>query len=66
MSQALTLARPYARAAFMLAREAGALASWSQALAFSARIAADPQAAGMLGHPSLTREQAVALLSPQT
>ena len=65
MSQALTLARPYARAAFMLAREAGALASWSQALAFSARIAADPQAAGMLGHPSLTREQAVTLLSPQ-
>ncbi|MGJ4730055.1 F0F1 ATP synthase subunit delta [Luteimonas sp. SDU101] len=65
MSQALTLARPYARAAFLLAREAGALAPWSQALAFSARIAADPQAAGVLGHPSLKREQAVALLAPQ-
>ena len=65
MSQALTLARPYARAAFLMAREAGALAPWSQALAFSARIAADPQAAGVLGHPSLTRDQAVALLSPQ-
>ena len=65
MSQALTLARPYARAAFLLARDAGALAAWSQALAFSARIAADPQAAGVLGHPSLTRDQAVALLAPQ-
>ena len=65
MSQALTLARPYARAAFLIARDAGALAAWSQALAFSARIAADPQAAGVLGHPSLGRDQAVALLAPQ-
>lgn len=65
MSQALTLARPYARAAFLMARDAGALAAWSQALAFSARIAADPQAAGVLGHPTLAREQAVALLAPQ-
>ncbi len=65
MSQALTLARPYARAAFLMSRDAGALAAWSQALAFSARIAADPQAAGVLGHPTLAREQAVALLAPQ-
>ena len=65
MSQALTLARPYARAAFLMARDAGALAAWSQALAFSARIAADPQASAVLGHPALTREQAVSLLAPQ-
>lgn len=64
MSQALTLARPYARAAFMLAKDAGALADWSQALGFSARIAADPEAAVALGHPALVREQAVALLAP--
>ena len=43
MSQALTLARPYARAAFALARDNGTLAPWSQALAFAARVAADPQ-----------------------
>ncbi len=65
MSQALTLARPYARAAFMIASEAGALADWSQALGFAARIAADPQAALMLGHPALAREQAVGLLAPE-
>jgi len=65
MSQALTLARPYARAAFMLARDAGALAEWSQALGFAARIAADPDASLVLGHPVLTREQAVALLAPE-
>ncbi len=64
MSQALTLARPYARAAFSIAKDAGALAPWSDALGFAARVAADPQAATLLGHPALTREQAVELLSP--
>ncbi|WP_407353887.1 F0F1 ATP synthase subunit delta [Luteimonas sp. R10] len=64
MTQALTLARPYARAAFSIAREAGAFAQWSDALAFSARVAADPQVAGLLGHPRLDDADAVALLSP--
>ena len=68
MSQAITLARPYARAAFGIARDAGAasgngFAHWSDALGFAARVAADPQAAELLGHPALTREQAVALLA---
>ncbi|NLW97951.1 MAG: F0F1 ATP synthase subunit delta [Xanthomonadaceae bacterium] len=65
MSQALTLARPYARAAFMIAKDAGALADWSQAFAFAARVAVDPQATQVLGHPALTREQAVGLLAPE-
>jgi len=65
MSQALTLARPYARAAFAIAKDAGAFAPWSDALGFAARVAADPQAAAVLGHPALTREQAVELLSPE-
>ena len=64
MSQALTLARPYARAAFSLARDAGTLPAWSQALAFAARVAAEPQAAALLGNPKLTRADVVALLSP--
>ena len=64
MSQALTLARPYARAAFGLARDAGALAAWSDALGFAARVAADPRAATLLGHPRLGRDDAVALLAP--
>lgn len=65
MSQAATLARPYARAAFAIARDAAALPAWSQALAFAARVAADPQVAGLLGHPRLTAEAAVALLAPE-
>ena len=65
MSQALTLARPYARAAFSLARDAGTLPAWSQALAFAARVAADPQVAAVLGHPKLSAADAVALLAPE-
>jgi len=65
MSQALTLARPYARAAFALARDAGALPAWSDALAFAARVAADPQVADLLGNPKLTQADAATLLVPE-
>ncbi|MEN5062031.1 F0F1 ATP synthase subunit delta [Luteimonas sp. TWI1416] len=61
----LTIARPYARAAFAIARDAGRFAPWSDALAFSARVAADPQAAPVLGHPALAHADAVALLAPE-
>lgn len=66
MSQALTLARPYARAAFAVAREAGALPTWSAALGFAARAAAEPQVAVLLDNPKLTRADVVALLSPDS
>ncbi|MFT4249125.1 MAG: F0F1 ATP synthase subunit delta [Pseudomonas sp.] len=66
MSQALTLARPYARAAFAVARDEGGLAAWSQALAFSAQVAGDPRVAALLGNPALSQEQAVALLASET
>lgn len=65
MSQAMTLARPYARAAFSVAREAGALPAWSAALGFAARAAAEPQVAALLDNPKLTRADVVALLSPE-
>lgn len=61
----MTIARPYARAAFALARDDGQFAQWSDALAFAARVAADPQAAALLGHPALSDEDAVALIAPQ-
>ena len=65
MSQALTLARPYARAAFALARDNGTLLPWSQALAFAARVAADPRVASLLGNPKLTDADAATLLAPE-
>ena len=64
MSQALTLARPYARAAFGIARDEAAFASWSQALGFAAQVAVDPRVAHLLGDPKLANADAVALLSP--
>ena len=63
MSQALTLARPYARAAFSMAQEESGLAGWSSALGFAARVAADPRAASLLLNPQLTHAEAVSLLS---
>ena len=65
MSQALTLARPYARAAFAAARDEGRVDAWSQALGFAAQVAGDARVSGLLINPELAREQAVALLSPQ-
>ncbi|HSD16282.1 MAG TPA: F0F1 ATP synthase subunit delta [Thermomonas sp.] len=65
MSQALTLARPYARAAFSAARDEGRVDAWSQALGFAAQVAGAARVAGLLINPELGREQAVALLSPQ-
>lgn len=65
MSQALTLARPYARAAYALARDANAAPQGSASLAFAAQVAADPRVQALLGHPHLGRADAVALLSPE-
>ncbi|MBS0194130.1 MAG: F0F1 ATP synthase subunit delta [Proteobacteria bacterium] len=63
-SNALTLARPYARAAFALACERKALPLWSVRLGFAASIAADPRVQALLGNPGLTVEDAVALVAP--
>ena len=63
MSQALTLARPYARAAFGIAREEAAYPAWSQALGFAAQVAADPRVAGLIGDPRLSDDNAASLLS---
>lgn len=63
MSQNLTLARPYARAAFALAQEGGHAADWSRALAFASRVAADPAVQVLLAHPRLSSSDVVGLLA---
>jgi F-type H+-transporting ATPase subunit delta len=65
MSQALTLARPYARAAFGIARDSGRLPNWSTLLGFAAAVVSDERIAAMLGHPKLEAEALVDLLLPQ-
>ena len=64
MSSTLTLARPYARAAFALARESGRLQPWSDLLGFAATLAADTRVQALLGHPRLAAADAVSLLLP--
>ena len=64
MAQAITLARPYARAAFEVAHASGTLASWSQSLAFAAAVAGDPLVAGMGNGPRVLAAQLVALHLP--
>lgn len=64
-ANALTLARPYARAAFELARESGVLADWSQRLGFSALMAENEEVAALLGHPDISQADKVRLLLPE-
>lgn len=64
MAQAITLARPYARAAFEVAHGSGSLDAWSQALAFASAVAADPQVAPLGNDPRILPAQLVALHLP--
>ncbi len=65
MAQAITLARPYARAAFELARAAGALDGWSKALAFAAAVASDARVSALNNDPRALPDQLVGLHLPQ-
>lgn len=53
----VTIARPYAEAAFRLARDKHAVAAWSEMLALAASVAADPRIASLTGNPQVSREQ---------
>lgn len=64
MSQAFTIARPYARAAFALANERGDLGGWSKALAVAAQLMSDPRVAALVEHPSLASADAAGLVAP--
>lgn len=57
MAENLTLARPYAEAAFALARTDGGLDRWEQALARMALVAADAQMRECFGNPKFSAEQ---------
>ena len=59
MAEAATIARPYAKAAFAFARDAGRLAAWSQALGLAAGIAVESRVAALLSSPKLSPEQIV-------
>lgn len=62
MAELSTLARPYAKAAFELARDGKRLAEWSALLGGVAEAVRDPKVAAAIGHPSLGRGQLADLL----
>ncbi|MEO9162346.1 MAG: F0F1 ATP synthase subunit delta [Casimicrobiaceae bacterium] len=53
MAELATIARPYAEAAFELARDEQALPAWSDMLRFAATIVGDERVAGALDNPRL-------------
>jgi F-type H+-transporting ATPase subunit delta len=57
MAELTTVARPYAKAAFEFARDAGKLADWSAMLALAAGVASDAGFALYLANPTLTSAQ---------
>lgn len=65
MSSAQTLARPYARAAFELARDAKALTEWSSKLELAAAVARDPQVQALVRNPRLDTEKLIGLFLPK-
>ncbi len=56
MAELSTLARPYAKAAFEFAVDAGALDQWSSQLNLLAAIVADSKVAALLASPAQTTE----------
>ena len=63
MAEAATIARPYAKAAFMSARDSKALADWSTALHTGAGLVADARVADVLTNPKLSDDQIVSMFA---
>ena len=63
MADKLTIARPYAKAAFKQAQADGQLGSWSEVLNAAALAIADPRVKGLVGSPRVTGAQLVDLLA---
>ena len=54
MAENVTIARPYAEAAFKLASERNALAKWSEMLAFLEVVVTEPQVQSIIGNPNFS------------
>jgi F-type H+-transporting ATPase subunit delta len=54
MAEKSTIARPYAQAAFELAKESGELAKWSEMLQFAAQVATDPAMQAYIDNPRVS------------
>lgn len=62
MSELSTLARPYAEAAFRLAKDENDLAGWSSRIETLAAIVSDPQVAALIADPAVPAERVAELV----
>lgn len=63
MAETITIARPYAKAAFQAAKDKDALTIWSDMLAYASVVASDENMRVVLDHPALTSEQKAQLFT---
>jgi F-type H+-transporting ATPase subunit delta len=63
MADRLTVARPYAKAAFRQAQAGSALDKWSEALQNAALVVVDPRVKGLFGSPKVTSAQLADLVA---
>jgi F-type H+-transporting ATPase subunit delta len=62
MSEQISLARPYAKAIFELARDAGEYAQWSDELEFLSVVTADSNMVALINDPEVSKAQQVELI----
>ncbi|WP_148864712.1 F0F1 ATP synthase subunit delta [Marinobacter fonticola] len=62
MAELITLARPYAKAAFQTAQDQNQLAEWSDSLSFAAQVTSDSDMRTLLGNPNLNEERKAEVL----
>jgi F-type H+-transporting ATPase subunit delta len=63
MADNITIARPYARALFELANDAGTLGPWSESLTVAGQLLADKALVEYLGNPEFNDEQRLDFLT---
>jgi F-type H+-transporting ATPase subunit delta len=63
VAEAATIARPYAKAAFMSARDTKTLAAWSEALRVGSAFIGHPRMRDLLTNPKLTGNDLVAMFA---
>jgi F-type H+-transporting ATPase subunit delta len=63
MAEAATIARPYAKAAFMSARDSKSLPDWSRALLVSAGMCSNARIAELLTDPAFGEDQVVGMFA---
>jgi len=62
MSELTKFARPYAKAAFELARDHNALGDWSAMLKMASQVSADPEVAELLDNPHVAQDKVAELM----